>query len=628
MDLERILVTGHSMGGHGCFVFAAHFPGHLVGAACAASWPSFYLYSGQGERSGMLDDARMGLVDQRKEHDAAFLSGNMRGLPMLIVYGSQDTSVPINLPRYEAQLVDESSGNPQAVQVVEIKNDPHWFSQNVRPLVNFFSVRLAPSSVAGGRLPLPPLPETFDFTVSHPATFGTKGYMELLQKVNEAEPARFFVQRCPHHAQTVTPLCKGTSNLGAPWAKLTAKPGADPLWDVETFNVHRFRLKWPRSLPHGRSWPLALRVDGILFQGQQLDTSGGRHFCRKEPFDRQQPPEWQICLHGAAPMGPLYVRGPSHMVLRQSLVCIVHGSAEGQAAEALALANKMHFVSKYMVPIVDGSVTPPPEPSDQCADANLVLIGSPRENQWTEKFKCSFPYVRMLSDGTSFALNGLAYSAENTALIAVGGLPGGHLAMWLHSIGPLGMTRAVNTVPVSSNQDDADFQVLGPEIGWLGEGGLLAAGHLDYTWRIAPDSSYAEPEHSVGPRLRSIRAPLEGQDPECVTVSPPTPLQALGGHAPLGVYGDDNDDDLPTYDPYLRYKNMLWRRPSDEEPIARTALKFQTSSAEQGPAKVVYISQPNMQVLNPFIRWKQRGMPMANLTRHFGEVYNWHAPLA
>ncbi|CAJ1457019.1 unnamed protein product [Effrenium voratum] len=43
LDDQRVLVTGHSMGGHGCFVFATHFPDRLLGAACASGYPSLRL---------------------------------------------------------------------------------------------------------------------------------------------------------------------------------------------------------------------------------------------------------------------------------------------------------------------------------------------------------------------------------------------------------------------------------------------------------------------------------------------------------------------------------------------------------------------------------------------------------
>jgi len=38
VDLKRILITGHSMGGHGAWIQATHYPDGLVGLAPAAGW--------------------------------------------------------------------------------------------------------------------------------------------------------------------------------------------------------------------------------------------------------------------------------------------------------------------------------------------------------------------------------------------------------------------------------------------------------------------------------------------------------------------------------------------------------------------------------------------------------------
>ena len=38
VDLSRIVITGHSMGGHGAWIQATHYPDGLVGLAPAAGW--------------------------------------------------------------------------------------------------------------------------------------------------------------------------------------------------------------------------------------------------------------------------------------------------------------------------------------------------------------------------------------------------------------------------------------------------------------------------------------------------------------------------------------------------------------------------------------------------------------
>jgi predicted peptidase len=44
INLERIVFTGHSMGGHGCYLLATHFSDYMLGATCAAGWIKFENY--------------------------------------------------------------------------------------------------------------------------------------------------------------------------------------------------------------------------------------------------------------------------------------------------------------------------------------------------------------------------------------------------------------------------------------------------------------------------------------------------------------------------------------------------------------------------------------------------------
>jgi len=279
------------------------------------------------------------------------------------------------------------------------------------------------------------------------------------------------------------------------------------------------------------AWPLALRVDGTLFVGQQLNTSNGRHFCRVKLAPKITAPTiWKVCvaMESGAPQssgqthGTLLRAGPLHMALRQAPVCIVHGDGPGQKAEAGALAFKMYFMSRFTVPIIDAGKTPPNSTwaRETCGTANLLLLGSPLENTWTAHFRCAFPYVQFLTDPSlpmgSFALGGNAYTANHSGVLALGGLPNGHLALLLHAIGRDGLARVTGAVPVTSGSDTADFLVLGPDYGWQGMGGVLASGILDADWHIASCTGWREPEHSVaGVRAQHLLTPLDDGEPSC-----------------------------------------------------------------------------------------------------------------
>ncbi|OLQ06953.1 Mannosyl-oligosaccharide 1,2-alpha-mannosidase MNS1 [Symbiodinium microadriaticum] len=118
LDDTRVLVTGHSMGGHGCFVFASLL---------------------DGTRRGLLEAARF-------EHAADFAHENLVGVPMLVIYGSKDDNVPPTQPRNMVRLL-ESAGQlvrlqkDSTVTAVELPGVGHWFGQDEPSLAKWFQER-------------------------------------------------------------------------------------------------------------------------------------------------------------------------------------------------------------------------------------------------------------------------------------------------------------------------------------------------------------------------------------------------------------------------------------------------------------------------------------------------------
>jgi len=517
LDATRIVVTGHSMGGHGCFVFATHFPDLLLGAACASGWASMNSYSQTTTHSRLLDGSRRGLLEApRYEHAADFSASNLEGLPMLIIYGSKDDNVPPAEPRSMNRLVDSASANSSALQNVELPNFPHWFGQNSEPMPQFFEDRLKPSE-SDESVQMPGLPQVFEFTVTNPTTYGSRGSLQLLQQLDGAKPARFFVRRCNEAAADCDAAMNALREHGG---KLDSNPTErDAVWQVDTFNVRRFAL---RAAAPGRPWPRALLVDGTMFTEDEMSISEHSHFCRAHPKEGS----WKAC--GAArdgrswehlQKGPI-ASGPVHMALRRAPICIAHGSGTGQAEEALLLANKMYFVSRYTAMIFNAGDEHLPEDTawqlpSRCSKAHLLLFGLPSENMWVKNLKCSFPYLHFSDRGHGFSVDGHAYSAEKSGLLALGSLPGGRLALLIHGTDAEGLARAAAAVPVTSGRHGADYMVFGPDSGWKGEGGILAAGYLDSLWQVS-SSSWSEPEHATFPLTHLVKDSVPpGLDPAC-----------------------------------------------------------------------------------------------------------------
>jgi len=486
LDRDRVLVTGHSMGGHGCLVVSGHDPDRLLGSLCNSAWTSQARYATAGG-SALLDHKGVGVLRARENEWAAdAFSMNLRGVPLQMVVGDNDTTVPPEEAEYMTRLVDSFSGSSDAARLVTLANTKHWYGQNIDEIVSFLSAHLQPPK-GNPNLPLPALPGTFEFNVASPSSFGTKGNLKLLQLHDAAQPGRFFVRRCAKAGPTLDGACA---------AEAVDDQEQDELWYIDVSNVQRFQFSSPPV--RGRALPRSIVLDGVLFN--ESSYSGGRHFCLARGSAAGVSPAWAVCTdttwettqRGGTGLGD----GPLHNVLRKSPLCIVHGGSEGHVSEATYLANKLYFVSRYAVPILDASHSDA-DTAQYCEEANLIFIGGPSVNSWTKDHQCSFPYVRFHEGDDGFTLGGFSYKQAGIGLVAMGRLANGHLSLVVHGTDADGLTRARQRVPVTAFIDGADFMVLGPDAGWAGEGGLLAAGYLDSVWQLSETSSWALPPHSV-----------------------------------------------------------------------------------------------------------------------------------
>jgi len=270
---------------------------------------------------------------------------------------------------------------------------------------------------------------------------------------------------------------------------------------------------------------------------------------------------WESVQRG----GPSAGAGPLQMAIRQAPVCIVHGAGEGQAEAALSLAQKLYFVSRYAVPILNARTDEEAGPeAARCSKANLILIGDPGTNLWTSTHRCAFSYVSFFrsratgAPSAAFGLDGKKFASPGTGLVALGPLGGGRLGLLVHGTDAQGLAKAIQRVPSSSGMVGSDYIVDGPAAGWMGDGGVLAAGYLDALWRPGP-TRWAEPDAEApdvlglaevggaaelcGDRLRLLRRSDEERS------APAEERQGHGhghghGHGPGHGHGDDDDDDV------------------------------------------------------------------------------------
>eukprot|EP00929_Paragymnodinium_shiwhaense_P006756 TRINITY_DN110716_c0_g1_i1.p1 TRINITY_DN110716_c0_g1~~TRINITY_DN110716_c0_g1_i1.p1 ORF type:complete len:1602 (+),score=394.52 TRINITY_DN110716_c0_g1_i1:623-4807(+) len=365
---------------------------------------------------------------------------------------------------------------------------------------------------------LPPLPPYFEFQVTNPSTFGTKGNLQILQLEAPHAPGKLLVSRLAEKeaAQVAAMLAARGSRGAASLAEQrllevlqhNASGDADAeTWVVRTYNVRRFRLKNP-PMP-GIPLPRSLVLDGVKFQGIELggdEAPLGRHFCRRHHN------RWHLCDEtewAHLERGTSLQSGPLQMTLRRAPMCIVHyGQAHASEGHAVSLANRMYFVSRYMPMVLNGNDVGPEDSAEaqHCSSAsNVILLGDAARNPWTKHFACAVRYVKFLKDG-GYVIGGERYVAPGTGLLAFGVQTNSNKRVLLVAgVDEVGLAQASRSVPVSSGQLTTDFAVYGARASWAGAGGLLAAGYVDHLWQVSPGplgASFAEPEPpALAPRL-------------------------------------------------------------------------------------------------------------------------------
>ncbi|CAJ1457018.1 unnamed protein product [Effrenium voratum] len=361
-----------------------------------------------------------------------------------------DDNVPPTQPRHLARLVQSADGL-EDLQLVELPGVGHWFSQAEPSLASWLERRLAAE--------LPEPPRSFEFTVTTPGHYGTKGSWRILQQLDASQPARIVVE-------------------------------ANQSWRISSFNVRRLALE--PGAPLGAAGAAVLqevRLDGSVFDTKALLSGACTHLCRSHRHAR-----WKICGKSSSDCAwrSLQRFASANDVLRAP-VCLV--AEPSWRRQAVALANKLYFVSRYAPPIVEAA------DAAGCESSNLVLLGGN-----VKSLSCSFPYIGFTED--SFVLDGNHYLANSTGLLAVGHLRERRLLLLA------GEPTALAAVPVTSGRHGADFMLMGSEP-WKGEANILAAGCLTPLWGISP-SGWSEPDPHSGGFLGGVQTELA--QPKCEEV--------------------------------------------------------------------------------------------------------------
>jgi len=199
IDTNRIYLTGHSMGGHGCWVFGLLNPSLFAAIAPGAGWISHQSYVPWIFQRGLIyaDPDLIAIRDKiLKTYQTIYYLENALNLPIFIFHGSLDDNVPTLFGRYfnfEAERLRLKK------IYKEVPNVKHWYNlpeTNIvcvddPEIINFFKDNI--------REPFPKkiIFKTYDLDISNKAY-----YIEILEEeefgkeinlVSEIKEQKFFL---------------------------------------------------------------------------------------------------------------------------------------------------------------------------------------------------------------------------------------------------------------------------------------------------------------------------------------------------------------------------------------------------------------------------------------------------
>eukprot|EP00927_Polykrikos_kofoidii_P049711 TRINITY_DN43727_c0_g1_i1.p1 TRINITY_DN43727_c0_g1~~TRINITY_DN43727_c0_g1_i1.p1 ORF type:complete len:986 (-),score=93.86 TRINITY_DN43727_c0_g1_i1:212-3052(-) len=498
-DSQRLVVHGHSRGGHGAWGLATRIPDRVLGVASACGWYSREEYGDANnlwihETSLMhLDKVLLGLLHASiAENENSLHASNLRGMQAMVRVGSKDAAVSPWFGRRMARHLHEEGAN---VTFEEFDKEHWWWDTletNDGGVMHDRAMRKWTLGVVKTGIPsLSSVLESGDFTLvaSGPEYVGRFG-LRILQRS--------------------APSSRGSIRIRRSGDRIV----------LQTANVWRIGISAGSSI--GTEMGGTTAVDGSIVQ---FDVEGGVELCRVgvgsgietcsatglEDRDRcvteQRGPHWRACTEQSGrhelSRNPSLL-GPIRKVFSKPWIVVVPDEPSPHEIQLAA-----YFATGHLIAV--DTATQTLEFSDAQSlrlTHRFVFLG-----QWSrfpESVRSRWP-IKAAAGAIGDALS------EEVGLLSVGScvFGAGHGAVFLSPAGEgAGYAHLLDLVVTgtdyqaledlvsfsfATNQAHTrapmsnmlpDFLVSGPEFRWRGYGGVVAAGYWDAKWQIAAQSAY------------------------------------------------------------------------------------------------------------------------------------------
>jgi dienelactone hydrolase len=445
VDRDRVLLTGHSMGGHGTWHVGLAHSDRFAAAAAEAGWPDIQLYVPLFlQRTAIFaDPAQVAIRDMamRSDNTPAMLV-NAINLPFYILHGGDDDNVPTIHGRNFAEWLRELG---YRFTYKEVPGRPHWWSYedglscvDDTDLMGFLKAQRRDPGPRHIRL------RTADLGQSN------RSYWAVVERV-----------------RTV-----GRDAEIEAWA-------SDSLISVSTANVGQFSLELAGA-PFFAGL-IRVEIDGRMV-GRRYGLPARLTF---HATDRGWAPG---PARAAAVTKTPGLYGPAKQAMMSPFL-VVYGTRDSALAPFLRHSATQEGTRWWLIGNGHARVVPDtaitPEDIDRC---NLVLYGGPQENTITSRIAERLP-IRIKEGRITLGTHDLGDSLA---------------AMFVYP-NPLNRVRLV-LVRMGTDADDTrlslfwgvassgagvpDFMVFDRSVRRYGWSGVRAAGFFGPDWNIDPSSMY------------------------------------------------------------------------------------------------------------------------------------------
>lgn len=182
---RKAILTGHSMGGHGSWQLASHYPDRFVAVGPSAGWVSFASYSDVPTLRAFGAAGRI-LERAAAPSDTLALKRNFYNLPAYILHGSEDDNVPLE---QATTMRHELEGISPGLTLHSQLGAGHWWGNECcdwPEMMAFFKSRLDEQAGA---------PERVRFTTVNPGISAWCEWVTIEQQAEALSPSAVDLTR-------------------------------------------------------------------------------------------------------------------------------------------------------------------------------------------------------------------------------------------------------------------------------------------------------------------------------------------------------------------------------------------------------------------------------------------------